>query len=127
MAELVGLWSLVFASDCQIVNRQSSIVNRQSSIVLTFKHLRGDQPVNLHVMHLREVLPHVVELVAILKIDPATGVVVGKADMSEITNRIKNNYPYAEFINGIAYDSSTKKVLITGKYWPEMYEIKFSE
>ena len=63
----------------------------------------------------------------ILKIDPATGVVVGKADMSEITNRIKNNYPYAEFINGIAYDSSSKKVLITGKYWPEMFEIKFSE
>lgn len=63
----------------------------------------------------------------ILKIDPATGQVVGKADLSDITNRIKNNYPYADFINGIAFDDSTKKIYVTGKKWPELYELQLSK
>jgi glutamine cyclotransferase len=61
------------------------------------------------------------------KIDPASGQVVGKADLSERTNYIKSHYPFADFLNGIAYDDSTKKMYITGKYWPELYEIQFSK
>ncbi len=63
----------------------------------------------------------------ILKIDPATGQIVAKADFSAITNRIKAKYPSAEVMNGIAYDSSTKKTYITGKNWPELYEVQFSK
>jgi len=63
----------------------------------------------------------------IFKIDPATGEIVGKIDCSEITNRVKANYPFAEFMNGIAYDATSKKVYITGKHWPELYEIQFSQ
>ena len=63
----------------------------------------------------------------ILKIDPSNGYVVAKADLSQITNRIKSNYPYAEFLNGIAYDSTTKKIYVTGKHWPELYEIQLGQ
>lgn len=63
----------------------------------------------------------------ILKIDPADGKVVGKIDLSQITNTIKAKYPFAEFLNGIAYDSATKKIYITGKNWPELYEIQLSQ
>ncbi len=61
----------------------------------------------------------------IFKIDPATGIIVAKADLTDLTNRIKAKYPYADFLNGIAYDAATKKIYITGKKWPEMYEVQF--
>lgn len=63
----------------------------------------------------------------ILKIDPADGRVVGKIDLSSITQKIKANYPFTEFLNGIAYDSSTKKIYVTGKWWPELFEVQFSQ
>lgn len=63
----------------------------------------------------------------IFKIDPASGQIVGKIDLSDITKRIKNNYPFADVLNGIAYDSATKKIYITGKNWPELYEVQFSQ
>jgi len=61
----------------------------------------------------------------ILKIDPASGQVVGRLDLSDLVNRIKLKYPQADFLNGIAYDAATKKVYVTGKWWPELYEIVF--
>ena len=63
----------------------------------------------------------------ILKIDPATGYVVAKADLSSLTSRIKSTYPYAAELNGIAYNPATKSMFVTGKYWPEIYEIRFSQ
>jgi len=63
----------------------------------------------------------------ILKINPATGEVVGKIDLSAITETVKAKYPFAEYINGIAYDASTRKIYITGKWWPELYEIQLGQ
>ena len=63
----------------------------------------------------------------ILKIDPANGQVVGKIDFTTITDRIKGSYPFADILNGIAYDSTTKKMYITGKNWPELYEIQLGQ
>ena len=62
----------------------------------------------------------------ILKIDTATGKVVGKLDLSSLANEVHAKYPDAMEMNGIAYDSATKKIYITGKMWPNIYEIKFS-
>jgi glutaminyl-peptide cyclotransferase len=63
----------------------------------------------------------------IFKIDPATGVIVAKADVTEAWNRNKKLNPNADVPNGIAYDAATKKIYITGKWWPEMYEVQFSQ
>lgn len=63
----------------------------------------------------------------IFKIDPATGQVVAKADLTNMWGRIKAIDPEADVPNGIAYDSATKKIYITGKWWPEMYEVQFSQ
>jgi len=62
----------------------------------------------------------------ILKIDPSTGQIIGKLDLRELGDRAKAKNPSEQWLNGIAYDSSTKKVYVTGKYWPELYEIAFS-
>jgi len=62
----------------------------------------------------------------ILKIDPSSGKVVGKLDLETLFSAEQNKYAHADTMNGIAYDSTTGKVYITGKLWPDIYEIKFS-
>lgn len=63
----------------------------------------------------------------ILKIDPGSGTIVGKVDVTNIWNRVKAKDPAADVPNGIAYDSTTKKTFITGKKWPELYQIELSK
>jgi glutaminyl-peptide cyclotransferase len=62
----------------------------------------------------------------ILKIDPSTGKVVGKLDLTSLDSEAKNKYPEALQLNGIAYDSTSKKIYVTGKLWPNIYQIQFS-
>lgn len=61
----------------------------------------------------------------IIKIDPSTGNVVAKMDLTTLLNKCKTLNPNAEATNGIAYDSISNKILVTGKLWPTIYEIKF--
>lgn len=63
----------------------------------------------------------------IFKIDPVSGRVVAKADLTKMWERIKALDHDADVPNGIAYDSSTRKMYITGKWWPELYEVQFSQ
>ncbi|HEY3404364.1 MAG TPA: glutaminyl-peptide cyclotransferase [Ohtaekwangia sp.] len=60
----------------------------------------------------------------IVKIDPATGKVVGRMDLSQLANQIRSMYPQADVLNGIAYDANSKSLLVTGKMWPKAYLIK---
>lgn len=61
----------------------------------------------------------------IVKIDPASGDVVGILDLSMLKDKAKSKFPQADVVNGIAYDASTDKVYVTGKLWPEIYQINF--
>jgi glutaminyl-peptide cyclotransferase len=63
----------------------------------------------------------------ILKIDPNNGVVVGKINFSELENRVKSTYSFAKEFNGIAYNPTTRKIYVTGKNWPELYEVQFGQ
>lgn len=63
----------------------------------------------------------------ILKIDPASGQIVAKADLTEVWKRVQLTDPKADVPNGIAYDETTKKIYVTGKLWPELYELQFSK
>jgi len=63
----------------------------------------------------------------IFKIDPANGQIVAKADLNAMWERVRAIDPHAEVPNGIAYDAAAKKVYITGKLWPELYEVEFSK
>lgn len=63
----------------------------------------------------------------VLKIDPATGNVVGRIDFSEL----KKTYPElqappSDYLNGIAWDSSGNRIFITGKRWSKMFEIRLN-
>lgn len=61
----------------------------------------------------------------ILKIDPASGQVVGKLDLTDLVQRAAAKYAGVNVLNGIAYNEATKKIYVTGKWWPEIYEINF--
>lgn len=63
----------------------------------------------------------------ILKIDPAQSTVVGKIDLTDISRRVRAQNPGAEFLNGIAYDSTANKMYVTGKYWPSLFEIQMAQ
>lgn len=65
----------------------------------------------------------------ILKIDTATGHVVGRADLSGLRQRIGIPPPNGredgpDVLNGIAYDAANNKIYVTGKNWPKLLEIK---
>jgi glutaminyl-peptide cyclotransferase len=60
----------------------------------------------------------------IVKVDPKTGRVVGKLDLSRIGNEIRAQYPTADVLNGIAYDKNSGAILVTGKLWPKAYLIR---
>src|SRR5258706_11024769 len=61
----------------------------------------------------------------IVKIDPSNGKVVGKLDLSSLSIEAGNKNQNAEVMNGIAYDSATDKIYVTGKFWPNIYQINF--
>ena len=60
----------------------------------------------------------------ILRIDAQTGKVTGKIDLGAIAENIANNHPYADVLNGIAYNAATGNFWVTGKKWPSYYELK---
>lgn len=65
----------------------------------------------------------------IVKIDPSSGFVVGKMDFTGMKQKFFANQIVPErtdVLNGIAYDTATKKFLVTGKRWPKMFELKFN-
>jgi glutaminyl-peptide cyclotransferase len=69
---------------------------------------------------------NVYETNLIIKIDPSTGKVIGLIDLSSLANEAKNRYSGSMEMNGIAYDPVSRKIYITGKMWPTLYEIQFA-
>ncbi|MEO6976731.1 MAG: glutaminyl-peptide cyclotransferase [Mucilaginibacter sp.] len=61
----------------------------------------------------------------IVIIDPKTGTVTGKIDLTNLYPKSKRT-PTADVLNGIAYDAATKRIFITGKKWPKMYQVTFA-
>jgi len=62
----------------------------------------------------------------IVKIDPQTGNIVGRLDLSTLVNEVHQMYPASLEMNGIAYNPATQSIFITGKMWPVVYEITFA-
>lgn len=63
----------------------------------------------------------------ILKIDPATGNVVGVLDLTPLAQEAKLDNPRADVLNGIAYHPSTKLLIVTGKFWPSAYVLQLNQ
>jgi len=61
----------------------------------------------------------------ILKIDPSNGHVIGNINLPGIIKQYAPGFTPddEEVLNGIAWDSIGKKLYITGKRWPKMFEL----
>jgi len=59
----------------------------------------------------------------IARIDPATGKVLGWVDLSGILSALDRSGK-EDVLNGIAYDAEKDHLIVTGKKWPSIYEIK---
>jgi len=68
-----------------------------------------------------EVWANIWETNNIARIDPNSGQLNGMIDLTGLQKSIrsKGNWP-----NGIAYQASTKQIVVTGKLWDKMYEIE---
>lgn len=58
----------------------------------------------------------------ILVIDPKTGAVLQKIDLTNLYPKKNSN---ADVLNGIAYDAATNRTFITGKKWAKLFQVKF--
>ena len=61
----------------------------------------------------------------IVIIDPTTGAVEGRINLVGLYT--EGRMPNDNELNGIAYDMQAKRLFITGKLWPKLYEIKLIE
>jgi len=60
----------------------------------------------------------------IARIDPATGKITGWVDLSKLYPAAGSGPNGENVMNGIAYDAEKKRLFVTGKLWPKLYEIK---
>jgi len=69
-----------------------------------------------------EIYANVWQTDRIVRIDPASGKVTGWIDLAgllPIADRAR-----ADVLNGIAYDAKADRLIVTGKFWPRLYEIR---
>ena len=59
----------------------------------------------------------------IVRIDPATGHVTGVVDLTGLLSDPVSN-PSDDVLNGIAWDAEQRRLFVTGKNWPKLFEIK---
>ena len=62
----------------------------------------------------------------IVIINPKTGKVEGVVDCRGLLPKSLRK-PSTDVLNGIAYNTDTRKIYLTGKNWPKLYEIKLVE
>ncbi|TFW14999.1 glutaminyl-peptide cyclotransferase [Massilia arenosa] len=61
----------------------------------------------------------------IARIDPASGKVVGWIDLTDLLPPARRGAASPDAVlNGIAYDAKGKRLFVTGKLWPKLFEIE---
>ncbi|MFG6466986.1 glutaminyl-peptide cyclotransferase [Roseateles sp. BYS87W] len=71
-----------------------------------------------------EVYANVWQTDRIARIDPKTGHVRGWIDLTGLMPQ--RNGRGDDVLNGIAYDAKTKRLFVTGKLWPQLFEIRLT-
>jgi glutamine cyclotransferase len=73
-----------------------------------------------------EIFANIYQSEKIARISPDDGRVTGWLDLAGLRQQLPRPNR-AEVLNGIAFDPATGHLLVTGKYWPQMFEIKLAE
>ncbi|MGI4732324.1 MAG: glutaminyl-peptide cyclotransferase [Janthinobacterium lividum] len=70
-----------------------------------------------------EILANIWRTNRIARIDPASGAVIGWIDVSALTEQVHPT-DQDDVPNGIAWDASHRRLFVTGKDWPTLYQIR---
>jgi glutaminyl-peptide cyclotransferase len=70
-----------------------------------------------------EIFANVWQSERIARISPQTGAVVGWIDLSGLLGPMYRSGS-VDVLNGIAYDKTDRRLFVTGKLWPRVFEIK---
>jgi glutamine cyclotransferase len=62
----------------------------------------------------------------IARIDPSTGKVIAYINLKDLLPASDRDAD-TDVLNGIAYDSSSGRIFVTGKKWPKLFEIRITE
>jgi len=73
-----------------------------------------------------EVFANIWQTNYIVRIDPANGKVTGVIDLTPMVNAELAKGARIDVLNGIAYDAAHDRLFVTGKLWPDLYEIKLT-
>lgn len=98
-------------------------------VVKTLRVIMNGQPVTeLNELEFieGEIWSNVWQTDLILRIDPATGRVTSFLNMKDLLAP-SDRTGREDVLNGIAYDSDKKRIFVTGKRWPRIFEIKIKQ
>jgi glutamine cyclotransferase len=70
-----------------------------------------------------EIFANVWQTDEVVRIDPSSGVVRGVVDFSGLLP-VNERRPDTDVLNGIAYDAAGGRLFVTGKRWPEIFEVR---
>jgi glutaminyl-peptide cyclotransferase len=123
-------WGLTHDARSLIMSDGSSVLRFLDPVTLRVERTLAVTADGMSVPRLNELEPIHGELWAnlwqssnIARIDPATGKVIAWVDLSPLTSQIAAG-DTIDVANGIAYDSATDRIFVTGKLWPSVYEIR---
>jgi glutamine cyclotransferase len=74
-----------------------------------------------------KILANIYTTELIVEIDAETGKVLSEINLNGILNMYKSSSESVDYMNGIAYDKLNKRLFVTGKWWPKLFEIKLNE
>jgi glutamine cyclotransferase len=70
-----------------------------------------------------EIWAHIFTEDMIVRISPKSGKVTGWIDLSSLRAHLPQNVQ-VDVINGLAYDAKEGRIFVTGKFWPNVFEIR---
>jgi glutamine cyclotransferase len=72
-----------------------------------------------------EVFANIWQTDDIVAIDPATGYVTARIDFGPLRTQLNATAPI-DVLNGIAWDASGRRLFVTGKLWPKLFEVRLN-
>lgn len=73
-----------------------------------------------------EILANVWKTDVIVRIDPADGAIKGVIDLTGLLPAGTVADPTDDVLNGIAWDAAGRRLFVTGKNWPSLFEIRIT-
>ena len=123
-------WGLTFSNNHFILSDGSSYLRfldensmQQSRRIQVLKNGQPVKKINELEMVKGNIFANIWRSDNILIISPQSGVVIGQINLSGLLKKHTND-PRGDVLNGIAYDAEGDRLFVTGKLWPNLFEIR---